>query len=78
MSKQTTAFYNHFSFLYPFIDLFLKPHKKLLFDELNILPDGKVLEVGVGNGMHLQLYKKHEVIGIDTSTAMLRVARKNL
>jgi phosphatidylethanolamine/phosphatidyl-N-methylethanolamine N-methyltransferase len=78
MSKQTTAFYNHFSFLYPVVDVFLKSHKRLLFNELNILADGKVLEIGVGNGVHIQLYKKHEVIGIDTSTAMLRIARKNL
>ncbi|MEJ7559322.1 MAG: class I SAM-dependent methyltransferase [Pedobacter sp.] len=78
MNKQTTAFYNHFSFFYPVVDLFLKSQKRLLFNELNILADGKVLEIGVGNGVHLKQYKKHDVIGIDTSTAMLKTARKKL
>jgi phosphatidylethanolamine/phosphatidyl-N-methylethanolamine N-methyltransferase len=69
MSQQTAAFYNHFSFLYPLVDVFLRSQKKLLFSELNRLPEG--------NGAHLQLYEKHEVIGIDTSAAMLETARRN-
>jgi phosphatidylethanolamine/phosphatidyl-N-methylethanolamine N-methyltransferase len=77
MSKQTIAFYNHFSFLYPVIDAILKPQKILLFEEVNKLPKGKLLDVGVGNGRHLSQYKKHKVVGIDTSIAMLNIARKN-
>jgi phosphatidylethanolamine/phosphatidyl-N-methylethanolamine N-methyltransferase len=74
MSKRTVAFYNHLSFLYPLIDVFLKPQKRLLFNKVNNLPAGRLLEIGVGNGSHLRQYKKHQVIGIDTSAAMLDVA----
>jgi phosphatidylethanolamine/phosphatidyl-N-methylethanolamine N-methyltransferase len=76
MSKQTDHFYNKFSFLYPLVDVFLKPQKKVLFNEINRLPEGNLLEVGVGNGAHFQLYKKHKIVGIDTSVAMLEIARK--
>jgi phosphatidylethanolamine/phosphatidyl-N-methylethanolamine N-methyltransferase len=48
-----------------------------LFNRINGLPDGTLLEIGVGNGSHLHLYKKHRVVGIDTSAAMLDTARKN-
>ena len=77
MSKKTAVFYNHFSFLYPVIDVILKPQKKVLFKELNNMPKGKLLEIGVGNGKHLSWYKKHKITGIDTSSAMLAIARKN-
>ncbi|MCQ6959106.1 class I SAM-dependent methyltransferase [Mucilaginibacter aquariorum] len=76
MNNQTDHFYNKFSFLYPLVDVFLKPQKKVLFDEINRLPEGNLLEIGVGNGAHFHLYKKHKVVGIDTSAAMLEIARK--
>lgn len=76
MSSNTEAFYNKFSFFYPLVDVFLKAQKKVLFKELNMLPDGNVLEVGVGNGKHLHNYKKHNIVGIDTSASMLKTARK--
>jgi phosphatidylethanolamine/phosphatidyl-N-methylethanolamine N-methyltransferase len=76
MSKQSDKFYNRFSIFYPLIDVFLKPQKRKLFEEITMLPFGKLLEIGVGNGSHLQLYKTHEIVCIDTSSAMLEVARK--
>ena len=76
MSTAIESFYNKFSLFYPLVDVFLWPQKKVLLDEINHLPDGKLLEIGVGNGAHLRLYKKHNVIGIDTSAAMLAVAAK--
>ncbi len=76
MGKQTDSFYNKFSFLYPLVDVFLKPQKKVLFNEINMVSEGSLLEIGVGNGAHFQLYKRHKIIGIDTSTAMLKLARK--
>lgn len=76
MSNQTEAFYNKFSFFYPLVDVFLKAQKNMLFKEINILPEGKVLDIGVGNGTHLRKYKKHKVVGIDTSASMLKIARK--
>lgn len=76
MSKQTDKFYNHFSLLYPLVDVFLKPQKRRLFQEINSLPNGKLLEIGIGNGKHLHLYKNHQITGIDTSSAMLKIARQ--
>jgi phosphatidylethanolamine/phosphatidyl-N-methylethanolamine N-methyltransferase len=76
MSKQTESFYNKFSIFYPLVDIFLKPQKQVLFNEINGLPDGSMLEIGVGNGAHLQFYKKHKITGIDTSAAMLEIAAK--
>jgi phosphatidylethanolamine/phosphatidyl-N-methylethanolamine N-methyltransferase len=75
MSKHSDHFYNKFSYLYPLVDVFLKPQKKVLFNEINRLPDGSLLEIGVGNGAHFHLYKKHNIIGIDTSAGMLEIAR---
>src|SRR5688500_5992831 len=77
MSKAVESFYNKFSFFYPLVDVFLRPQKKVLLNEINSLPDGNLLEIGVGNGAHLQLYKKHKVVGIDTSAAMLAIAGKH-
>lgn len=74
VSRQTDHFYNSFSFLYPLVDLFLKPQKRRLFREINELPNGKLLEIGVGNGQHFSLYTTHTITGIDTSSTMLRIA----
>jgi phosphatidylethanolamine/phosphatidyl-N-methylethanolamine N-methyltransferase len=76
MSKNTDSFYNKFSLLYPIVDIFLKPQKIKLFQEINNLPFGQLLEIGIGNGTHLPLYNTHKVIGIDTSKNMLKIARK--
>lgn len=77
MSKQTDAFYNRFSFFYPLVDFVLKPQKKVLFDEINGLGAGDLLEIGAGNGSHFKYYRKHAIVAIDTSEAMLNIARKN-
>lgn len=69
-------FYNTFSFLYPVVDLFLKPQKRKLLREINTCPPGCLLEIGVGNGSHLHLYSSHDIIAIDTSRTMLETARK--
>ena len=74
MSLRTASFYNTFSIFYPVVDLFLKPQKRFLLREINKLPEGRLLEIGVGNGAHLPLYQKHEIIGIDTSSEMLAAA----
>lgn len=77
MSNHTHTFYNRFSFFYPCVDLFLSGQKKQLFKEINSLPPGALLEVGVGHGKHLHHYKKHYITGIDTSQAMLQTAEKH-
>lgn len=61
---------------YPIVDMFLKPQKRKLFQEINKLPSGQLLEVGVGNGTHLPFYNTHKIIGIDTSVKMLEIARE--
>ena len=76
MSTQIDAFYNKFSFFYPLVDVFLKSQKRVLFNRINNLPDGDLLEIGVGNGTHFHLYKKHRIVGIDSSEAMLKIAQK--
>jgi phosphatidylethanolamine/phosphatidyl-N-methylethanolamine N-methyltransferase len=78
MSKQTECFYNTFSIFYPLVDVFLRAQKRVLFKEINDLPQGHLLEIGVGNGSHFQFYKKHSIIGIDSSAAMLEIARKQI
>ena len=56
------------------VDFFLRPQKARLLQEINQLPDGNLLDVGVGNGAHLSLYERHHITGIDTSPGMLRIA----
>lgn len=77
MSKQTDDFYACFSFFYPLVDVFLRPQKRVLFREVNRVPPGKLLDIGVGNGRHLHEYKAHQVTGIDTSATMLAIAGKH-
>lgn len=76
MNNQTNQFYNKFSVFYPLVDMFLKPQKRELFREVNQLPAGYLLDIGVGNGKHLKHYKTHKIIGIDTSSNMLKIAQK--
>jgi phosphatidylethanolamine/phosphatidyl-N-methylethanolamine N-methyltransferase len=67
-------FYDRVYFLYPLIDIFLKPQKRKLFRYINSSPPGQLLEIGVGNGANLKYYHVHQVTGIDSSTNMLKVA----
>lgn len=47
--------------------------------EVNALPAGRVLEVGVGTGLSLPLYRPHHrVVGIDLSPDMLRQAERRV
>lgn len=76
LSKRTGHFYNNFSTFYPLVGLILRPQKRKLFDEINKLPYGNLLEIGVGNGGHFSMYKTHKIIGIDISSKMLEIAKK--
>src|SRR5690349_9476198 len=76
MSRQTRSFYNRFAVFYPLVDLFLRPQKARLLQEINRVQEGSLLDVGVGNGAHLPQYKRHHITGIDTSVGMLRIASK--
>jgi len=72
----TSTFYNRISFLYPAINYFLKGQRKSLIEEVNSVPPGTLLEIGVGNGSHLPLYISHQITGIDISEAMLHKAQR--
>ncbi len=76
MNTRTTHFYNRFAFAYPLVHVFLLPQKRKLIREINLLPPGKLLEIGVGNGSHLHQYRAHQITGIDTSVKMIEIARK--
>jgi phosphatidylethanolamine/phosphatidyl-N-methylethanolamine N-methyltransferase len=73
----TTVFYNRLAPVYPILNVFLKPHKSALIKKVNSCPTGKLLEIGIGDGGHLPLYKKHEITGIDISGAMLQRAERH-
>ena len=77
LKYSSEKFYNIFAPLYPLVDIFLKAQKKRLFQEINDLTEGRVLEIGVGNGTHLPLYTKHKVVAIDTSSKMLEIAKRH-
>ena len=74
--KTSEQFYDRLTFLYPLIDLFLKPQKRKFFKTINTYPPGRLLEIGVGNGSHLKYYTAHKITGIDTSEKMLARAMK--
>ncbi|HZI25320.1 MAG TPA: class I SAM-dependent methyltransferase [Chryseolinea sp.] len=78
MSNSSEKFYDRLTVLYPIIDFFLKPQKHKFFAIVNKYPNGRLLEIGVGNGAHFKYYSTHEVTGIDTSHGMLAKARKHL
>jgi len=76
MSNYTERFYDFVAWFYPAIDIFLKGKKKQMIKEVNELPKGSILEIGVGNGKHLHRYKSHTITGIDISARMLSFAQK--
>jgi len=73
---RVTRFYNRIAKVYPFINMGLKPYKKYLFKELQLLPEGTLLDVGTGHGALFGLGLKHDITGIDSSIEMLKIARK--
>jgi len=77
MKTRAETFYDRFAFLYPIVDLFLKPQKYNFIKQINHYPAGRLLEIGVGNGAHLRHFRRHEIIGIDTSMVMLALARSH-
>jgi phosphatidylethanolamine/phosphatidyl-N-methylethanolamine N-methyltransferase len=73
---RVTRFYNRIAKVYPFINMGLKPYKKYILKELQLLPKGKLLDIGTGHGALFGLGLKHDITGIDSSVEMLKIARK--
>jgi len=71
----SARFYDRISFLYPVVDVFLKSGKQKFFCNINTYPHGRLLEIGAGTGKHFKYYKRHEVVGIDTSQSMVSSAQ---
>lgn len=76
MKDSIAGFYNTIRVFYPLINLFLLRQRIALIQEINSYPRGKLLEIGVGDGSHLPLYKLHQLTGIDISTSMLKKAKE--
>lgn len=52
---------------------------RIAVGEVNKLPPGRILELGVGTGLSLPLYdRKHRIVGIDLSRDMLERATKRV
>lgn len=73
---KTSSFYDLISGFYPVIDLFLYARKKKIAGKINAFPAGELLEIGVGHGSMLPLYRQHNITGIDISRQMLAHAKK--
>ncbi len=66
-----------------FYDLIFKqffvPRQKYVIARMDIQPEDKILDVGVGTGLTLPIYPKHcHITGIDLSEEMLEKARKKI
>jgi phosphatidylethanolamine/phosphatidyl-N-methylethanolamine N-methyltransferase len=72
--------YAGYSNVYDYIfKWFFTPRHQHVINSLNIGPDARVLDVGVGTGLSLPLYPGHcQVVGIDLSGDMLKKAWKKV
>lgn len=76
MADHVARFYDRLAFAYPVFDLFLGSAKRRLISRINEETPGPLLEIGVGRGDNLPIYKHGPVTGVDVSEGMLAFARK--
>ncbi|MBI5182763.1 MAG: methyltransferase domain-containing protein [Nitrospinae bacterium] len=75
--KRIYANYSHFYDL--LFKQFFYPRQKYVIQSMQIKPNEKVLDVGVGTGLSLSIYPRHcYITGIDVSKEMLNKARKKV
>jgi len=51
---------------------------KLIFSNIQLLPDARILDIGCGQGRHLSIFAEHhfKITGIDLSSVLLRIAKE--
>ena len=76
-NRRAAAFYDRARWLYPLVDYFCGPARRRLIQQINREPAGRLLDVGVGPGRHLRLYRGHEVSAIDCSAGMIASCRRH-
>jgi len=63
----------------PIFGAFTRGPGRAAIAEINQLPAGRIIEIGVGTGLSLPLYdRRHRVVGVDLSTDMLALAEKRV
>jgi phosphatidylethanolamine/phosphatidyl-N-methylethanolamine N-methyltransferase len=76
-NHRIARFYDRVHGFYPLVDCFCAPGRQRLIQHINQAPAGKLLEVGVGPGHHLPLYRQHEITAIDCSAKMVARCRRH-
>lgn len=78
--KQVERVYSSYARIYDRIfGRIFQESRESAIRSLNVRPDERVLEVGVGTGLTLPLYPRHcELLAIDLSAAMLAKARERV
>lgn len=72
---RVSSFYDRAIWLYPLVDCFCARGRHRLIHHINGAPAGRLLEVGVGPGGHLRLYRRHAITAIDCSAKMVASSR---
>lgn len=77
-NHRIARFYDRVGWLYPLVDRFCAPGRRRLIARINEEPPGRLLEVGVGPGAHLPLYRGHRITAIDCAERMVARSRCRL
>lgn len=75
-NARVARFYDWVGWLYPLFEVFGATGRRRLITLINAHSPGRLLEIGVGPGVHLPLYRSHAITAIDCSAQM--VARSRL
>lgn len=75
---RTARFYNRAGWLYPLVERFCAPGRRRLISRINEEAPGRLLEIGVGPGFHLPLYRGHAITAIDCAERMVVSSRRQL
>lgn len=76
-NSRISTFYDWVFWLYPLVDTVCAPARRRIIQHINELPAGRLLEIGVGPGHHLRLYRRHRITAIDCSAKMVSSSRNH-